>query len=570
MLQEAMPRRAIEVLESEVRNLADRIDRSLGDGIEAAALTGIERGLAELRGALHGLTPAENLAGLDRTVREVSRKVDLLAKDAHDPSALPQLEVAITMMRQVASRAASSEALANLSEEVRALARKVDQVAGFGVADTLSALEARIAMLADALERRVPLSQEAQASLPTPDVEPLSSEVGELPRTKPIESTDAQVLKSGGPHMPERGSAETAVVGKSSFIAAARRAAQAAGREAPETIALHPKTGRPAARKARKLRALATSAAALVLVLGSLQIATTLLNSGGDAATDGDRALVSGSIPADAQPTTTDAAAAAPAAEKAAVDAPTEDHTRSSAAEPSGSTAATGVPPTSTPALFDTLPAAFGSTLRMAAAKGDANAQHEVAVRYFDGRGVPRDPTAAAEWFGRAAGQGLAPAQFRLGGLYEKGLGVEKDLNAARRFYLAAGQAGHAKAMHNLAVLYAEGIDGKPDYQTAVSWFRKAAAYGLADSQYNLAVLYARGIGVEQNLTESYKWFALAAREGDMEAARKRDNLGARIDQPSLQAALQAVRAWTPQPQPDAAVRVETPVGGWDPVMPAR
>jgi localization factor PodJL len=310
----------------------------------------------------------------------------------------------------------------------------------------------------------------------------------------------------------------------------------------------------------------------VVLALGSVQIVTTLWSFGENPAADGDRGIVSGSIPADAQPATRDAAV---------VDtSPTKDHiggSPSEAPEPAepapqlaverpDSPAALAIPEVPAPADPDTLPVAFGSPLRMAAARGDANAQYEIAVRYFEGRDVPQDTRAAADWFGRAAEQGLAPAQFRLGGLYEKGLGVEKDLKAARRFYLAAGEAGHAKALHNLAVLCAEGIDGKPDYRTAARWFHKAAAYGVADSQYNLGVLYARGIGVEQNLAEAYKWFALAARAGDLEAAGKRDNLGTRLDQQSLQAALQEVRAWTPQRQPDAAVQVETPVGDWNPV----
>jgi localization factor PodJL len=118
--------------------------------------------------------------------------------------------------------------------------------------------------------------------------------------------------------------------------------------------------------------------------------------------------------------------------------------------------------------------------------------------------------------------------------------------------------------MHNLAVLYAEGVDGKPDYSTAAKWFRNASDHGVADSQYNLGVLYARGIGIEQNLTEAYKWFALAAREGDKEAAKKRDDVGARLDQLTLTAARAAVEAWTAQPQPEAATEVKAPAAGWD------
>jgi localization factor PodJL len=107
---------------------------------------------------------------------------------------------------------------------------------------------------------------------------------------------------------------------------------------------------------------------------------------------------------------------------------------------------------------------------------------------------------------------------------------VKKDLEAARRLYTAAATKGNGKAMHNLAVLYAEGVSGDPDYRNAAQWFRKAADHGVPDSQYNLAILYARGIGVEQNFAESYKWFALAAQRGDKDAAKKRDDVAARLD----------------------------------------
>ena len=213
----------------------------------------------------------------------------------------------------------------------------------------------------------------------------------------------------------------------------------------------------------------------------------------------------------------------------------------------------------------DKLPATIGGPgLRAAAVNGDAGAAYEVAVRYAEGHGVAQNYEAAAHWFERAAKQGLAPAQFRLGGFYEKGIGVKKDLATARDLYVAAADKGNAKAMHNLAVLYAEGIDGKPDYRSAAQWFRKAADHGVADSQYNLGILYARGIGVETNLAEAYKWFALAASEGDKEAAKKRDDVGAQLDQQSLTAARTAVQTWTAAAQPEDAINVKMPAGGWD------
>ncbi len=177
---------------------------------------------------------------------------------------------------------------------------------------------------------------------------------------------------------------------------------------------------------------------------------------------------------------------------------------------------------------------------------------------------VPQDLATAAAWFERAARGGVVMAQFRLGTMYEKGLGLKKDLQEARRLYLAAADKGNAKAMHNLAVLYAEGIDGKPDYATATQWFRKAATYGLADSEYNLAILYARGVGIERNLVESYKWFALAARGGDKDAGKKALDIAAHLDEQQLTAVRQAVESFVPQNQPDDAVSVKTPAGGWD------
>jgi len=249
------------------------------------------------------------------------------------------------------------------------------------------------------------------------------------------------------------------------------------------------------------------------------------------------------------------------------------DPTGSLPARPMSSASAPPSPPNgaamNSPELaIDTLPPAIGGpALRTAAIAGDMSAQYEIAVRFGEGRGVPRDERQAAHWLEIAAKQGLAPAQFRLGGYYERGIGVKKDLAAARDLYLAAAAKGNGKAMHNLAVLYADGINGRSDYHTAALWFRKAADRGITDSQYNLAILYARGSGEPQNYAEAYKWFALAAKQGDAEAANKRDDIAAQLDEATLAAAELVVKNWKPEPQPDEAIKAKTPPGGWDAVI---
>ncbi len=242
------------------------------------------------------------------------------------------------------------------------------------------------------------------------------------------------------------------------------------------------------------------------------------------------------------------------------------------ARQPPANSDVTGAIPRQTPgqnpatgdAAINALPASFGPALRTAAAENDHSAGYEIAARYTEGRGVPRNMEEAVRWLERGAKAGFVPAQFRLAGIHEKGEGIKKDVRAAQRLYVAAAEKGHAKAMHNLAVLYAEGIEGKPDYTVAAQWFRRAAAHGVADSQFNLAILYARGIGVEQNLAESYKWFALAANSGDHDSSRKRDEVATRLDPQTMMAAKLSVQTFTAQREPEEATAVRTPPGGWD------
>ncbi|MGE0196225.1 MAG: tetratricopeptide repeat protein, partial [Methylocystis sp.] len=174
------------------------------------------------------------------------------------------------------------------------------------------------------------------------------------------------------------------------------------------------------------------------------------------------------------------------------------------------------------------------------------------------------DAKAAAHWFEMAAEPGRAPAQYRLGSIYERGLGDARDYARARLWYERAAEAGNARAMHNYAVLLAEGGDGKPDYAGSAEWFRRAAEFGVRDSQFNLAILYARGLGVSRDLQQSYAWFSAAAAQGDEDAAKKRDEIGARLDSKELAAAkalAAAFRAKAPAPEANDAPPLKTDRG---------
>jgi localization factor PodJL len=863
-LTEAMPRRAIESVESEIRALSRRIDENRQSGVDGQALAGIEQALAEIKDVVGSLTPAEQLAGYDEAIRNLGAKLDLILRANDDPGTVQQLENAIGALRAIVANIASNDALVRLSDDLRLLSSKVDQVAEtHDNRDSFATLEQRIAALTSALESRerpggagestaqieealrglseridrmqvgtdsassfthleqrvaqllerleetqdprsgnmarvenglqdilrylerqqatfaalsesraqraaeapadsglidlvkreltdIRLSKTEADRLTQDSLEAVHSTLGHVVdrlstiegdlrnvRTTPVEPSPALAPpldpemashRTAPPQMPEAlkteprfesykpelpnpaaeeatsraafvaaprdfhaattapaaapptlplqpkaisdilephaaqaarmatiepslppdhplepgtrpsgrlaspaeriAASEEAIselpagkrepVSTSSFIAAARRAAQAAAAQPAETKAKGADKAKKVKEKAKdkvkekkdnprpvvsadpdkeasglgsKIRSLLVGASVVVIVLGTFKLAMSMLDAGNtpppaiQTQSDTLPQLQAPAIPPAPKPAAPDPAApsmtsptplerqsynrAMPTeAETVAMLAIPQDQDAPSASDVTGTvpTAANGQKLANVPVpAAERLPDAIGSTtLRTAALKGDPTAAYEIGVRFAEGKGVAANFEDAAKWYDRAAQAGLIPAVFRLGTFYEKGLGVKKDPDIARRYYTMAAERGNAKAMHNLAVLDADGGGKGANYKSASQWFRKAAERGVADSQFNLAVLYARGIGVEQNLAESYKWFSLAAAQGDVDAGRKRDDVARRLDPQSLAAAKLAIQTFTAEPQPEDAINVPAPAGGWD------
>ncbi|WP_441279120.1 hypothetical protein AB7783_25430 [Tardiphaga sp. 172_B4_N1_3] len=867
VITEAMPRRAIESIENEIRELGRRIDDNRHSGIDGDVLANLERALADIHKTLTTLTPAEQLAGFDEAIRNLGGKIDMIVRSSNDPGTMEQLQGAIAALRAIVSNVASNEALGRLSDDLQTLSSKVDQLARADNSDSFAALEARIMTLTAALENRerpavmassdhletalrtlserldhMPVGNDSSSAFAhleqrvsyllermesitdtrgnnlgrvedglqdilrhlerqqsmfaaldnprskAPSVDPglvdtikrelsdmrfsqsetdrhtqdslevvhstlghvvdrLARIEGDLravsaapakqsapvatpaPTSRPATAPDVSVPAPPRPQMPNpvkpqaapsqvevrppqvhfdaapRDFAATAISHEpasafpmpkaisdildpppapkpvaqsasaterpsprpmvdpalppdhplepgtrpqgrgaspseriaasedaiseiagnapeqataSSFIAAARRAAQAAAATGNDkSRSDKSRTDKSKATRSgpqladsekssstigSKIRSLLVGASVVVIVLGSFKMAMTLLDSGSPApvaenihsapplqlnAPEPAEALTKPAAPVPATPSMTSPTpigkqsliappptavepAPQPVPQAAPVPYVSPDVTGSIAA-PQASAAGPVLPSsgqkitTASIPAGERLPETIGSTaLRNAALKGDASAAFEIGVRYAEGKGAAQNYDEAAKWYDRAAQANVVPAMFRLGALFEKGLGAKKDLDVARRYYVLAADRGNAKAMHNLAVLDADGGTKGANYKSASYWFRKAADRGVADSQFNLGILYARGIGVEQNLAESFKWFSLAASQGDVDAGRKRDDIAKRLDPQSLAAARLAVQTFAPEGQPDDAINVATPAGGWD------
>lgn len=375
--------------------------------------------------------------------------------------------------------------------------------------------------------------------------------------------------------------------GKSDFIAAARRAAQAAAAEA-DVKKRKSDVGSPVKalrfgdmlKSRRKTILLVTTA--LLTGLAGLQVGKTLMTDRAEVASVGDATPTATAAAQNSAPAANERQAAADPLAARMVDAPVEaaidssaEHTASIGTAPEADpaneypmddvtvAAVSPVDPIATmpaPSLPIDVPTDAGpQALRDAAAAGDAKALFEVATRYAEGNGKQADMAAAAQWYEKAAEFGLAPAQYRIGNMYEKGIGVARDLAKSRDWYLQAAEKGNASAMHNLAVLYAMGADGQTDNDAAAEWFVKAAELGVKDSQFNLGILSAKGVGMPQNLEESYKWFALVAKTGDKDAASKRDEIAKALRPEQLERARAASELWKPKPLDAEANSVDVP-----------
>jgi len=115
----------------------------------------------------------------------------------------------------------------------------------------------------------------------------------------------------------------------------------------------------------------------------------------------------------------------------------------------------------------------------MAAEQGDAESEHNLAVLYTQGEGVPRNLKEAANWMRKAAEQNLAAGEQGLGVLYEDGDGLPEDDIQAAMWYRKAVDQNYVPAMNSLALLLAttkEKTIRNP--QQAIALATKAVAAG--------------------------------------------------------------------------------------------
>ena len=149
------------------------------------------------------------------------------------------------------------------------------------------------------------------------------------------------------------------------------------------------------------------------------------------------------------------------------------------------------------------------------AESGELWAQFELGARYHAGEGTPQDYSKAVKWYRLAADRGDARAQSNLAVLYTMGVGgLERDQLQAAKLFEASAKQGHKQAQYNLGMAYIRGEGVPIDFPKALSWLKKSADLGYAPAQCDLGICFENGEGVKQDFKEATRWVRMAADQG--------------------------------------------------------
>lgn len=154
---------------------------------------------------------------------------------------------------------------------------------------------------------------------------------------------------------------------------------------------------------------------------------------------------------------------------------------------------------TNTPSVADTL-----SHVLTHARQGDAAAQNQLGVWYYQGKYVKQDFELAVYWWIEASKQDYAEAIAHLGDCYRMGQGVQADSSRAQQLYIRSVRSG---------------------YKSLLDTLDARATKGEVVSSLALAQCHRYGFGTKRNEQEAVRYYALAAKQGSVVGMREAGRL---------------------------------------------
>ena len=144
-----------------------------------------------------------------------------------------------------------------------------------------------------------------------------------------------------------------------------------------------------------------------------------------------------------------------------------------------------------------------GFMLMKNANAGDAASQHELALRYFLGRGFPADTVRAAFWLKKAAAQDFMLARYNLGIFLYNGYGLEWNPFLAFFEFRAAAESGMPDGQYVFGLMFTDNLVVHQDYAQAQQWIQRAADGGYEPAKELLEELKRKGLFVERPVASS-------------------------------------------------------------------
>ena len=135
------------------------------------------------------------------------------------------------------------------------------------------------------------------------------------------------------------------------------------------------------------------------------------------------------------------------------------------------------------------------------ARNGDAAAMYDVAVCYYNGKGVAKNERESFNWLLKSAQKGYVDAMVEVGYDYFYGIGVEADDEEGFEWMLKAAKAGDLEAMEYVAEDYL--IYGDKD--EAYTWYSKAAGKGSKTAVEALKKMKEKGYTPKPGATATPK-----------------------------------------------------------------
>ncbi len=531
-------------IDATIRRLGDRIDDQQVAALAAAreAAREMVRELGQSRGDTIGEDVLRSLQEDLRSLRSAARDSETRTTDTlislHD--ALTGIVGRLTAIEKIAQGSARSAAgRPATTEPPAAMVRPAEAVAPTtpaaappppAAAPAVTPAQPAPGGVASAISR----AREALASASAEDTRPLEPGSGKpAPRTATVTPPTASMKPAAIPQPEPRpiagGEPTSAAARKAEFIAAARRAAQAAAgaTEAPVTARPEDRAAAPAGGEAEASSGSALSRIGqvlknrrrpLVLATGALVLAVLtlrLIPGGGESsiqetaeapkatARQMDEPKAATKTTTERLPgertTTSDAASTAPSSLTAA--APTVTSDAAPAAQPAINAPA--------PAVSNEKPQAAAPSASAPSLLSDQPAQRTSSLS----RPVPDSSLLDAPATTGSIGADTTPAPETT--LLPTKIGSEKLRRAA--------MAGDPRAAFEVGMRYAEGRGVAADSKAAADWYAKAAEKGLAPAQYRWAVALEKGIGVPRDSEKAKRWYTTAAEAGNVRAMH---NLG--------------------------------------------